>query len=68
MSDEACIPVEEDVKLLKELEEDSVATIYVGTVRSVGAYKDVYIVLKVDRTLHVVELRRLCYTSKQEKE
>ncbi|MEM1693978.1 MAG: hypothetical protein QXH21_08975 [Ignisphaera sp.] len=57
---ETCAPVEEDVKLLKRMEEESVARVYLGSVKMEGAFKDIYLVLMPDRSTHIVEVRRLC--------
>ncbi|MEM4843974.1 MAG: hypothetical protein QXU08_06160 [Ignisphaera sp.] len=62
--DKICIPVEEDVRLLRELEVKSVIYSYLGTVKVGEAYKDIYISIMPDRSTHIIEVRRLCIEEK----
>ncbi|MEM2260975.1 MAG: hypothetical protein QXK24_00845 [Ignisphaera sp.] len=59
-----CAPVEEDVKLLKELETKSSICVYLGTIKISDAYKDIYLVVMPDRSTHIIEIRRLCIDEK----
>lgn len=58
---EVCIPVAEDVELLRSLEKECFSSVYVGSVKYDGAYKDVFVVVMPDRSVHVIEVRRLCH-------
>lgn len=58
---EVCTPVAEDTELLEELEKRSATSVYAGSIKFEGAYKDLYVVIMPDRSVHVVEVRRLCH-------
>jgi len=59
-----CVPVEEDVRLLREVEARSAVYAYLGTVKVGEAYKDIYIAVMPDRSTHIIEVRRLCVEEK----
>ncbi|MEM1694347.1 MAG: hypothetical protein QXL19_08820 [Ignisphaera sp.] len=59
-----CVPVEEDIKLLKEIESKSSICVYIGTIKISEAYKDIYLVVMPDRSTHIIEIRRLCIDEK----
>jgi len=65
---ELCPPAKQDEQLLEELNENSLASIYAGTVKTDIDYKDLYVVITKDRIAYVIAVRRFCIDKKLLKE
>lgn len=64
---ELCIPVKEDVEMLKriQLDSDTLSVVYAGTVASGAGYRDIYLVYTKEAMLHIIMIRRLCPSERE---